>query len=456
MRHYHISILICLAFALVNNEIPTALADDETVPLYNLNQCIERAVEQNPRILSSREQKRQAWYEKKKAYSSFYPELNLEYTYTYQDKIVSFTSPQFGEISTGQHDNWALELYLEQPLFTGFEILNNYKLADIGLKAARTETELVRLEIVFQTTKAYYELLKAKKNRKVADDAVAQLKSHLDNAQKFYDHGVIPLNDLLEAKVNLANARQDARIAKSRVRLARYQLATLMNHPLEFSFRIKDTAREDLFQAKLSNLLEKAYKKRPVLRKANYNIKSARQKVDLAQSDYYPTVNLRASHNRYGTNPMVDGQGLSEFSIPENNIISIAAVWQLWESGERAADVDRAEAGVREARYMLNEIKDTVSLEVENNFEQAHTAYTNIKPARLAVKQAEENLRMTRNRYQEQLSTNTEVLDARRLLTQTKFKYYRALYDYNILLAALARSIGEEFHEEWIMKGGSS
>lgn len=443
MQRSRITALICLtAIAAIYISLP-ALAEDVPVPVFNLQQCIEEAVKSNPEILSSREKRQQARHAKKKAGANFLPEINLDYSYTYQDKIVSFTSPEFGEITSGQHDNWTMELYLEQPLFTGFEILNNYKLAEIGLKTAKAETELTRLEIIFQTTKAYYELLKAIKNREVTDDAVIQLKSHLASAQKFYDHGVTPLNDLLEAKVNLANARQDDRIAKSRVRLARYQLANLMDQPLEFKFRIKDTAREDPFQAELGNLRERAYERRPVLKRANYNMKSARRELDLAQSDYFPTINLRASHNRYGTEPLVRGEGLSDFSIPENNIISIAAVWQLWDSGETAAEVNRTEAGVREAEHILNEIKDTVSLEVENNFEQAHTAYTNIKPARLAVSQAEENLRMTRNRYQEQLSTNTEVLDARRLLTQTKFKYYSALYDYNILLAALARSTGD-------------
>ncbi|MFO7762016.1 MAG: TolC family protein [Thermodesulfobacteriota bacterium] len=441
MQHPKPFILFCLIVTL--NTGITALAQNQPMSIFDLQQCIDKAVKNNPRILSSEEKKQQAGHEKKKAAANFYPEINLDYSYTYKDKISSFSSSAgTGEVTMGQHNNWAMEIYLEQPLFTGFEIINNYNLSKIGLKTAKAETELSRLEIIFQTTKSYYELLKAIKYREVADNAVVQLNSHLASAQKFYDHGVIPLNDLLEAKVNLANAKQDARTAMSRVRLARYQLATLMDQPLDFKFGIKNQARETIFKTKLTNLLKKAFKKRPVLKKANYNLKSAGQKVDLARSDYYPTLSLRAGHSRYGTDPLVNGQGLSDFSEPEDNTITIAAVWQLWDSRETAEEVNKAESGVREARHLLNEISDQVSLEVKNNFEQAYTAYTNIKPARLAVSQAEENLRMTRRRYQEQLSTNTDVLDARRLLTQTKYKFYKALYDYNILLAALARSTG--------------
>ena len=49
---------------------------------------------------------------------------------------------------------------------------------------------------------------------------------------------------------------------------------------------------------------------------------------------------------------------------------------------------------------------------------------------------------MNELRYKNQLSTNTDVLDARTLLTDTETKYYQAVYDYNIKLAGLARAVG--------------
>ena len=45
-------------------------------------------------------------------------------------------------------------------------------------------------------------------------------------------------------------------------------------------------------------------------------------------------------------------------------------------------------------------------------------------------------------RYKNQLSTNTDVLDANTLLTDTETKYYQSVYDYNIRLAGLARAVG--------------
>ena len=85
---------------------------------------------------------------------------------------------------------------------------------------------------------------------------------------------------------------------------------------------------------------------------------------------------------------------------------------------------------------------DEVKLEVQDNFIYALTAYENIATAKIAVEQARENLRMNELRYKNQLATNTNVLDARTLLTDTETKYYREVYDYNIRLAGLARAVG--------------
>ena len=87
-------------------------------------------------------------------------------------------------------------------------------------------------------------------------------------------------------------------------------------------------------------------------------------------------------------------------------------------------------------------------MEVQSNFIGAETAYENIATAKLAVDQAEENLRMVTLRYKNQIATNTNVLDANTLLSDTRTNYYRAVYDYNIRLAGLARSVGVTRWEE--------
>jgi len=71
-------------------------------------------------------------------------------------------------------------------------------------------------------------------------------------------------------------------------------------------------------------------------------------------------------------------------------------------------------------------------------------AEKNIPVAQSAVVQAEENFRLYKEQYAEQMATSTDVLDAQTLLTEARKNYYNALSDYHIAKAHLGRAAGKE------------
>jgi outer membrane protein TolC len=415
-----------------------------------LDQCIQRSLEKNPAVLASVERKVQAEWNKKAAYRNFFPMLNMDYSYTYfkDEQTINTTFPGIGQVSILKHDNFMMGLHIDQPLFTGFRILETYNLADLGLQEAVAGAELASLEIIYQTSAAYYDLLKFIQLQKVKDDEVAMLTSHLRDAQSFFDHEKIPLNDLLQSKVHLANAEQGARIAATMTELSQSRLATIMKEPLDQSLQVSETIHTAPFQLSLAAVTQKALDTRPELKQANYALEASQKQIRLTKSDYYPTVALQATHNRYGGDALVDGSGISDLQTEDESLIGVYATWKLMDWGQRGYRVNRAEAASREVEQRLVGVMDAVALEVKTNFDQAATAFTNIEPAKLAVEQAIENLKMNELRYRNELSTVTDVLDARTLLTETEFNLYTATYDYQTWLAGLARAAGVQDWEE--------
>ena len=90
----------------------------------------------------------------------------------------------------------------------------------------------------------------------------------------------------------------------------------------------------------------------------------------------------------------------------------------------------------------IDGIRDSIRLEVKNAYEKLMVAGQNIKTAETALAQAKENFRITNLQYQQQVTTSTEVLDARTFLTQAEMNYYSALYGYMIAKATLDRAVG--------------
>ena len=68
----------------------------------------------------------------------------------------------------------------------------------------------------------------------------------------------------------------------------------------------------------------------------------------------------------------------------------------------------------------------------------------NIRTAEESLGQAKENYRITNLQYQQQITTSTEVLDARTFLSQAETNYYGALYGYMISEAELERAVGRD------------
>jgi outer membrane protein TolC len=62
--------------------------------------------------------------------------------------------------------------------------------------------------------------------------------------------------------------------------------------------------------------------------------------------------------------------------------------------------------------------------------------------AEKAIQQAEENFRISLERYGAKITTSTEVVDAEALLTQARTNYFNAIYDYQLASFALRKATG--------------
>ena len=116
----------------------------------------------------------------------------------------------------------------------------------------------------------------------------------------------------------------------------------------------------------------------------------------------------------------------------------------LWEWGRTAYGVREKLSRLAQSKSQKEQVLDNIDLEVKQAFLKTEEAEKNIVTVEKAIEQARENLRITEERYKEQVSTTTDVLVAQTLLTQTMTNYYNALYDFKIAKAVLYRAIGQE------------
>jgi outer membrane protein len=312
-------------------------------------------------------------------------------------------------------------------------------LASLGVDTAKIQKETAVQDLVLDVKAAYFGILKAAKLETVARQAVEQLKAQLEVSQAFYDEGIIAKNDLLQTEVQMAQARQDLITATNGVELAKSLFNKLLRRNLDQEVKIKDILDYSPVTLGLDEALKKAELTRPEIKEVSLNVLSAEKNVKLTKSSYYPSVTFIGNYSRE-----TDDLFLAAVTGEDPDIwtLTLQADWTIWQWGKRRDEVAAARARVAKARYLLNEIKDNIQLEVKDAYLSLREAEKNIQVAKTAVVQAEENFRMNEERYKQQVATSTDVLDAQTLLTQARTNYFNALSEHNIAWARLERAMG--------------
>ena len=330
---------------------------------------------------------------------------------------------------------------VEQPLFTGFATLTNYQLAKLGLDVAEVQLARARFDLILQVKEAYFGILTAERIKEVAEQSVEQLLAELETAQNFYEVGMSPKIDVLDAEVRLAKAKQQLIRADNALRLAKARFNTILRRPLDQEVAVADILSEEPYEKSYESCLDISLKNRPELMEAEKNIASAEREIVLAKSAYYPYVSLSANYYRAGDDPAVNG---SEFTDRENWDVMAVASMTFFEWGRTRYAVNQKRARLRQAKEALEQTKDAVRLEVKTSYLNLEAAEENISVAKKSVGSAEENFRISKERYREQVATATEVLDAHTRLTEAKTNYTRALAEFNVARARLIRAMGIE------------
>lgn len=436
--------LIFLLLFLLHWSIPLSHAQTGKVAIISLHESIELALNQSPLLRASREGVRGAEAQKKEAFTGFLPRLSTSYSYTQLDKAPTFTipaAPPFpaNTLATGTRDNYNWSLEARQPLFVGGGLVANYEVSKISLAIAALEETTTTRNIVLDVTAAYYNINKAQRLREVARHTLELLNAHRDVAGYFFSVGLIPKNDLLHAEVELSAGRQFSLKAENALAMAEANFNSILRRDIGTPVQIEELPAAAEVEMTFDQCRELALQNRSELKIYDLRTKQAQTMVALARSEYFPAVSLIGNYSRYGDDPSVSG---SKYKDQESWQVSAVANWNFWEWGRTKNRVEISQSREKQARETLAHIRDQITLEVKNAYLHLQEAYKQIVVSRSAQAAAEENLRISRARYMDQVATSTEVIDAQTRLTRVNSDYYNALGDYHINRARLDRAMG--------------
>ncbi|MHC1791399.1 TolC family protein [Solidesulfovibrio sp.] len=430
---------------------------------YDMQVSVQRGLEANPQMQSARATLSGSEESKRQALANFGPVGTVSYAFQRTDaQVVGSASlsmpgnqlvntmtgtslPTTRSVSTreGYWQNlYQLQLQVTQPLFTGFRLLSTYQKAALTKEQAEANIKYTELTLVKAVQQAFLTLLQARANVASNKDSVARLESQYKVAQAYYDVGLKPRLDVLQAESDLAQAEQDLLKAENAVLVQIAQLNSLLNLPLNQQTNYVGELSYIPFAMKIEDCLDLAYRQRPDLYMAVKSVQIAERDAKIAASPLYPQVQAQATYTKQGNAPDLDVRDNSGATTPETTAVGITASLQAWDWGSTYFGLQAARDTVKKLQADLAKLRLDVGYQVKTYYLNIQDAAKRISVARTALEASKEGFRMAVARYQAQVGTSTDVLDAQARVSTAEFNLTQALTDYQSALADIYVAMG--------------
>ena len=224
--------------------LPTVAAAQESKNYFTLEKSISQALDNSYKIKARNERIEQANDVMKQARADFLPKVGTAYSYNrLSEPPISRSSTLLGTpipLVVGTEDNFRWTWFLRQPIFTGFALISSFRLSELGIDQSQLEMDLEKLDLVLRVKEAYFNILGADKLVEVAQTTVESLTQTVKVARSFFEVGMIPVNDVLKAEVELASAEQSLVRAKNLAQTTRSTFNTVLVRRVTETVEVED------------------------------------------------------------------------------------------------------------------------------------------------------------------------------------------------------------------------
>ncbi|MBF0587545.1 MAG: TolC family protein [Magnetococcales bacterium] len=394
-----------------------------------LKKALEMGYRANLNLESTRETLTGLKHLESASYREMFPTMKL--TVTRVDIL-----DQSNATDNSKPESYTAKAAVTQPIFKGGSLWSTWKSAELATDKGKLDVIRQEQTLIKDIKTAWYSLLKAAYLRDEAEETLGRLNQHAKNAEAFFAEGRYWRNEVLQAQVKVAQGAQSLIAAENTLELAKSTLNQLLKRPLDAEFNVEGKLAKVPFTWTLNDAMSLAQAKRPDLESARIDIKVGKWSEVSTTAAILPDVSLVADYLWTGVDKDFN------VSTTRKGTATITATWDIWGWGSSVQDIKAAQSDNKVYKHTYENLIDTIALEVKTAYLSADEAFKQLPVLQKSLNQAEENFKVNQVRYQEQLGTATDVLDALDLLTTSRSSYVTAIATYLTSLADLEYYVG--------------
>lgn len=399
--------------------------------VYTLEECIEVALTENTTLARAREDLRGADADVMSGWSGVLPHVSARATASDNLAVIDGVDIK-SEGLTGS-------IGLSQTLFDG-STFARIAGAHRGRTATKLSLEFTRREIVFETKRAYYSLLRAVQLRDVQEEAVDLVREQLRKTRSLFDLGSASKSDLLKAQVQIGEAELAFIATDKAAEIARAGLALSLGIDVTTEIEAVDPPEDSLEEEVTDFDIEAAISSRPDIKSWEELLVAARRSLLASQAGWWPELNLSMSYSRG-----VGSHWLNMFEDPRQNYTrstSVSLSLPIFNGLATKASVDGSRSSLRSYEISLRNARLLAAYEIESARLSAEEGRRSVEVAGQSVLQAEEDLRVSEERFRLRAASMLELIDARVAYSRARAGLVDARFNYEIAKAELKLALG--------------
>lgn len=402
----------------------TCLAPVSGQHVYTLDECINSALKYNVKVRNAENDLEMAKHDKKEAFTKYFPNISAVGSgFIANEPLVQMQMSPEAKMEMLK-DGMLGGISATMPLFTGGQIVNGNKLAELGVNMKALQKKQTDDEVRLEVERYFWQIVMLKEKLKTISLVEKQLERLETDVQASVDAGIVTRNDLLQVQLK-----------KNDVLSGKIQLENSLNISLSLLGQYIGAKSDSI---DVAFVVEEHLSESPQTLFCNHtdavertneygllkqNLQASKLQYKMAVGKNLPTVAI-------GGGLVYDNFVMGQDQSFYMGFVTVSVPISGWWGGTHS--IKKHKLQVKNAENLLNDNSEMLVIRMQNVWNTLNDSYRKAEIALLSVEQSSENLRLNMDYYSAGTATMSELLDAQTLYQQSRDKYVEAYTNYEL------------------------
>ncbi len=436
--------------------------------VYSLEDCRKMALDNNKTAKIAQAESDKAEYERKAAFTKFFPELSIKGAYvrngeetsliaedmylpigTLTESGFAFTPDQINnkwvkmgglsipldaegkpfdprsnpekimwkqyttipadELTFDTRNIFLASLNLTQPVFMGGKIIAYNKICKLKKELADSKLSTLQEEILVKTDEAYWQIVSLNSKKKAVEGLISLLEKMDNDVKALIETGMATKADELSVSVKKNEAEMALFKVQNGIQLSKMLLAQYCGLPMNEDYTLEDEQNESIQFSETESIdMNEVYEKRNEIKSLTLAQEIYKQKEHIERAKLMPSIALMGCYA--GTNPNIKEGFENKFGFDWH--VGVVVNIPLLHWGENIFTLKAAKCETEIARYKEDEAKEKIELQVNQSLLNHSEALRKLNISARNLEKAEENLKHATLGFEEGVIPAANLMEA--------------------------------------------